>query len=73
MSGKQQVCCTSAGGRTQLPQVHSESIHGENSSLPCNEWVSDDDAAICSDFPSGLKGVRETADADSYYGLYEAD
>lgn len=66
--------CANAGGWTQLSQVHSESIHDENSSLHCNEGVADDDAAICNEFPSGLlKGVEETTDANSYYGFQEAD
>lgn len=56
-----------------LLQVHGEYMQHENSSQPCNKWVTDDDAAINGELPSGLlKGVSESTDADSHYGLDRA-
>lgn len=56
-----------------LLQVHSEDMRHENSPQPCNKWVTDDDAAINCKLPSALlKGVSESTDADSHYGLDRA-
>lgn len=56
-----------------LSQVRSESMHHENSSLACNEWVIYDDAMINGKLPSGsLKGATWSTDAHSHYGLGRA-
>ena len=56
-----------------LSQVHSANRHHENSSLVCNDWVIDDDAAINRQLPSGsLKGATGSTDAHSHYGLGRA-
>lgn len=53
-----------------LSQVHSETMHHENSSLLCNDWVIDDDAAINGKLPSGApKRASASTDADSHYGV----
>lgn len=61
------------GGVDALSQVHSENMHRENSSLACNDWVIDDDAAINGKLPSGwLQRATASTDADSHYGLGRA-
>lgn len=51
---EQQFACVLEGGQTQLSQVHNDYMHRENSLPACNEWVTDDDAAINSSLASGL-------------------